>query len=394
MSQQLISRSPDLKRLRDEGYHLEIRQTFLVIHDVPYLGADRAVRRGTLVCSMALAGEATTTPDDHTMHFAGDLPHDHQGQPLSRIIANSGPQVMADGLQVDHYFSSKPLGGTNYPDYYAKVTTYVTILESQAQAIDPSATARTHPVLVDDEPDSVFRYSDNASSRAGISVITDKLRLSRLAIVGLGGTGSYVLDLVAKTPVNEIHLIDGDVFLQHNAFRTPGAALLEELQAKPLKVDYVAERYDPMRRNIIPHGVYLSEDNLDLLDEVDFVFICIDAGDAKRLIVDRLEAAGTTFIDVGIGVQARGDQLGGIVRTTLSRADRREDPRSQIGFAPPHADDVYEQNIQVADLNALNATLAVIRWKKHFGFYQDFDDEHTSLYTIDGNQLTNLGASA
>jgi hypothetical protein len=31
------------------------------------------------------------------------------------------------------------------------------------------------------------------------------------------------LDFVAKTPVEEIHLFDSDVFLQHNAFRAPGA---------------------------------------------------------------------------------------------------------------------------------------------------------------------------
>jgi hypothetical protein len=37
---------------------------------------------------------------------------------------------------------------------------------------------------------------------------------------GLGGTGSYILDLVSKTPVNEILLFDSDDFLQHNAFRS------------------------------------------------------------------------------------------------------------------------------------------------------------------------------
>ena len=53
--------------------------------------------------------------------------------------------------------------------------------------------------------------------------------------MGLGGTGSYVLDLVAKTPVWEIHLFDGDAFLQHNAFRSPGAPSLDELEAQPPK---------------------------------------------------------------------------------------------------------------------------------------------------------------
>jgi hypothetical protein len=41
------------------------------------------------------------------------------------------------------------------------------------------------------------------------------------------------------------------------------------------------------------------------------------------------------------------------------------------------------------DLNALNACLAVIRWKRLYGFYRDLEGEHHSLYTIDGNHLLN-----
>jgi tRNA A37 threonylcarbamoyladenosine dehydratase len=51
-----------------------------------------------------------------------------------------------------------------------------------------------------------------------------------------GGTGSYVLDFVAKTPVKEIHLFDGDIFDQHNAFRAPGAPSGEELEQRLKKV--------------------------------------------------------------------------------------------------------------------------------------------------------------
>jgi len=83
-------------------------------------------------------------------------------------------------------------------------------------------------VITTDEDESVFKYIDTASSRAGINVPTQKLELARIAIVGVGGTGSYVLDLVAKTPVKEIHLFDGDVFLSHNAFRAPSAASSDE----------------------------------------------------------------------------------------------------------------------------------------------------------------------
>jgi hypothetical protein len=49
----------------------------------------------------------------------------------------------------------------------------------------------------------------------------------------------------------------------------------------------------------------------------------------------------------------------------------------------------YSTNIQIAELNALNAALAVIKWKKLAGFYQDLDFEHHCSYTIGGNMLRN-----
>ena len=68
-----------------------------------------------------------------------------------------------------------------------------------------------------------------------------------MAIVGLGGTGSYILDFLAKTPVQHIHLFDGDRFLQHNAFRSPGAPSLEELQEELSKVGWFQRIYSRMR---------------------------------------------------------------------------------------------------------------------------------------------------
>ena len=62
---------------------------------------------------------------------------------------------------------------------------------------------------------------------------------------------------------------------------------------------------------------------------------------------------------------------------------------SHVSMFDTDVEDEYGQNIQVADLNALNAVLAVIRWKKHLGFYSDFDQEHHTTYTIDGNLLLN-----
>jgi hypothetical protein len=240
MSQLLISRSPDLKRLRDEGYDLEVKANHLLVNGVPYVNARQEVRRGTLVSELTLAGGVTTKPGTHVALFVGEHPCNKDGSEIAQIKHSTSNQDMGNGLVVNHSFSNKPKGG--YPDYYAKMTRYVDIISSPARAIDPSgagrpvdraagrkaaeglllpATAKNFSPVPPGEEESVFHYFDTASSRAGITAVTAKLALGTVGIVGLGGTGSYVLDLVAKTPVRKIHLFDGDRMLNHNAFRAP-----------------------------------------------------------------------------------------------------------------------------------------------------------------------------
>jgi hypothetical protein len=224
MSQRPISRSRDLSDLRDEGYDLEVRSGCLLVKNIPYVNSRKEIKRGILVIKLVLADDQTGKPDTHVAYFSGEYPCNEDGTPIEKIRAGSGAQSLAEGVTIEHTFSAKPKPADAYPDYYAQVTTYVAILSGPAQRIDPDATAKTHPLVVpgadDDEP---FNYLDTASSRAGIVAATRKLALDKIAIVGIGGTGSYVLDLIAKTPVRHIHLFDGDTFFQHNAFRSPGS---------------------------------------------------------------------------------------------------------------------------------------------------------------------------
>ena len=63
--------------------------------------------------------------------------------------------------------------------------------------------------------------------------------------------------------------------------------------------------------------------------------------------------------------------------------------RSRVSFEDAPGEDDYNRNIQIADLNALNAALAVIKYKKLFGFYRDLKSEHHSQLSIDTNLLLN-----
>lgn len=391
MSPKLISRSVDLSRLCAEGYCIATRGGYLLVKEVPYVDNEKQVRRGTLVAKLVLAGDEVSVPDTHTIHFIGSYPYNADGTPIEKFRCNSDTKTLCDGVTVNHQFSAKPKPENRYDSYYHQVTTYCSILGAPAAEIDPTATARCFaPIVPDEEEESPFHYLDTASSRSEIAAISKKLAIGKVAIVGLGGTGAYVLDLVAKTPIREVHLFDKDRFLSHNAFRGPGAPSIEELRAKPLKVEYFAAIYSKMHRGIIPHPVHIGNENIDLLRGIDFVFLSIDDGLAKRFIIRELEDFGISFVDVGMGLYVGDDALGGLVRVTTSTPDQRDHFRSLVPLADGDGQNEYSQNIQVADLNAMNATMAVIKWKKLLGFYMDFQHECQSTYGIEVQLLTRV----
>jgi hypothetical protein len=390
MSRRLIDRSPDLKRLRDEGYDVEAVNGFVIVRDVPYLNSNCQVKRGTVISSLTLTGDVTTRPDTHVALFAGEYPCHADGKPIERIRHGDNNTRICDGLTASFSFSAKPKPLGYYENYYDKLSTYVDIVSGPVHVVDSAATAKTFPVVDGDGDDSVFKYADTASSRAEITAISRRLEGSKVAILGLGGTGSYVLDLVAKTPVKEIHLFDGDTFLQHNAFRAPGAASTAELAEKMSKVHYFERIYSKMRSGIVPHAEYATAEKIGQLAGLNFVFLCME-GKAKRGIIQELEKLDLPFVDVGMGIYVAGNALGGIVRTTTSTPNRREHVwnSQRIPFSNGAERNEYDKNIQIADLNALNAALAVIKWKKLLGFYVDQEHEHYSTYAIGGNDVDN-----
>lgn len=387
-TRRLVRDSDDLTRLVNEGCAIRIESGHLLVDDVPFVTSQRQVQRGTMICPLDTQGNSTAKPQNHVMWFAGGVPCDKHGNELTSLVIGQGPFPMTSAVVADCQFSQKP-SADGYANYYDKVVTYVRLVAGHAQALQPGVTATTFKPVATDEDESVFRYMDTASSRAGIGVHTDKLALAKVAIVGLGGTGAYLLDQLAKLPITELHLYDGDIFATHNAFRAPGAASIEELNARPLKVYYHATRYDPLRRGIYPHPVYVTAGNVDELLDMDFVFLSMDPNEHKKLIVDRLNDSQVPFVDTGIGVMANPAGLGGLVRVTTSLPEKRGHIDDGHLISYTGGDDDYETNIQVAELNALAAVLAVIAFKKKFGFYRDDEHELHSLFTIDGNDIVN-----
>lgn len=386
MSIQLIDRNEDISRLKNDGYCTAIVNNNLVVKGIPYVNKDRKILFGTIYCPLTLSGETLLPPADHTVRFVGEHPCDQLGNENNSYVNCPQLNQLSEDIIGKFYFSSKPDNG-NYPDYYTKMKRYVELLSSPAKSIDPSISAQKFDYNEYCE-ESVFKYPDTNSARAGISIIADGIKKQKIAIVGLGGTGSYVLDLVCKTPVKQISLFDGDDLLNHNAYRTPGAVTLEELKERPSKVTYLKQKYSGFRDGIVENDFFLDETNVTLLEGHDFVFLAIDKADAKKVIIDYLLTSKIPFVDLGMGISVVNNSLRGTIRKTLITPDN-QNYLGKIAMEKTNDNGVYSQNIQIAELNALNAILGVITWKKLYGFYLSDEIYRNSIFILDEEVLSN-----
>lgn len=386
MLQRLLDHSEDLRKLVEEGYELEVKGTLVLVHHIPYVTKSQSVEYGSLVTNLMLNGNKTIRPSDHTIWFTGSLPCNKDGSEITSIIWQRAGKQLGNGVRVNCGFSNKPPQG--YSDYYQKFKRYIEIISAPALSLDPTVVVQTYRVK-EGKDDDVFRYRDTNSSKAGICALTEKLQAHKIAIIGLGGTGSYILDYMSKVPVQQISLFDGDSFLQHNAFRAPGAATEQELDQCMYKVEYLSNKYQNIHSKVCPYAKYITDDNVHVLSEYNFVFISMDSNSDKKVIVDFLLQKNIPFVDTGIGLELVEGKLIGQIRTSSIHGKQKAWADKYIPMGDDKEDNLYKSNIQIVELNALNAAFAVIEYKKYFGFYQDIRDNIQTIYSINVGEVIN-----
>lgn len=381
MSTKPTNPSEDLQRLINDGYSVFVENNCLVIRDIPYLDELKTVHEdGVLFDAYPKA--------DHTFRFSR-VPHTTEGKELHVAGKING----WNGFDAKSHLSFKKSDGKSqldYTDHFDKVTYYINVIEAQAKSIKPNVCARKYrPVDTSKVSDVPFQYQDLNSSRAGINHINEKLKNQKIAIIGVGGTGSYVLDLVSKSHVAEIHIYDDDMFHTHNAFRAPSAANKKILDKPIQKVKYLHKIYSHVHKGINVHNYRVTPEIIDSeFNDYDFVFICIDANEQKKGILLKLVEKNMSFIDSGIAVDEVDGSLTGTIRLTTVTTDKNDHIDQRI-HCEDGGDNVYSSNIQIVELNALNATLAVIKWKRMLGFYHNHESEHHSTYMFNCNSLSN-----
>lgn len=369
MSNTPLALDSSVNQLQQDGYYVTLLPGHVVINNIPYVTPTGNVSEGKLIIAVTLSGDVVSV-GDHQIEFMGEFPHTANGVKLDNILSeNITSNQLSDGIVSNYRFSNKPSSNEVLDDCYKKFKHYESLICREAQVINPKATARIFKPI-DTVDETVFKYADTNVTRAGITEQADRFRQYKVAIIGLGGTGSYVLDKVVKTAVADIHIFDGDVYENHNAFRAPGAATIDDLKQRQAKVAYYHKLYDAMRIGIHTHPYYVTAENVTELDGFDFVFLCIDSGPSRKIIAEYLRSRNIPFIDTGIELSNRSDTnlLEATTRTLLVTAESPEDVMDYLSFGDID-DNLYSSNIQIAEINDLNACQAVIEWKKYVRFY-------------------------
>jgi hypothetical protein len=387
---ELASHNDDIRRLLEKGFALRYDSEYLAVRDIPYLDAQKALRVGAIVTKLVFVDKVHVQQQDHQVFFAGSVPHGLDGQPVPNLGGGATPLTLTKtDVIVERSFSNKPESG-RFPDFYAKIEHYLNLVGGPAMSlhnVNPYTFRVDHDVVAD----SVFKFRDTLTSRAEIGDLATVFKNEVIAIIGLGGTGCYVLDFMVKTPVNEIRGFDGDFYYVHNAYRSPGH--LDEVDLRQAKAAVYTRRYDNFRHNLKLEQKYIDGSSAADLAGVTFAFVCVDKGSARAEIFDLLIRMGIPFIDVGMGLNRQEHALAGTLRATYYPADKAAQVRDmQLAELADHPDDIYRAQVQISELNAMNACLAVMRYKQLRGFYLEkqapfhmlFDTAELKLFRQEG----------
>jgi hypothetical protein len=382
MYHKLVSHNDDIKRLVEKGYAIAFDSNYLVVRDIPYLDKALSLKWGAFVVKLVFTTNDIVKLEDHQVFFAGTPPYNQDGTPVANLNPRSASLSLSDkssDINVALQLSNKPSNG--FADFFEKIESYATLIGGPAMekfGVSP-LTYRAPPQ--ENEEDSVFLLHDSLTSRAEIGELSRKLQDDVVAVIGLGGTGAYVLDYLVRTPVRELRCFDPDDYHVHNAFRSPGRVDGTELAKK--KAEVYRDRYQSFRKGLSFYATHIDQDSAELMERVTFAFVCVDKGSSRAGIFDLLMSLSIPYIDVGMDLRKIEAGLTGLIRTTYYPKDKAKWVRDK-GLADLSDSNagLYRSHIQIGELNALNAAMAVIRFKQLRGFYADEENQYQILMGV------------
>ena len=373
------------------GFSVKVEANVVRAEGVPCLLADGVVGTCTIEKSYNPTSRKPTNQlggADHAVRITVDEEGD-------------GLVYNANGTPIGHYIGGDGKTWSNIsirkgsPDSPEEDESTSDLIHRYAKQIVGAVSAAGYPETAFLKMQDPFKIPNTFEARAAVGLVQGRIRDQRIAIIGLGGTGAYVLDLVAKTPVQEIHLLDADDVDWHNLLRAPGAPTTEEVesmrQGRLRKVDYFHSKYTSLREGIYVHAVRV--DNLPTFREflmahrIDYAFVCIDQlpeCDSPRqdIVYCALNEAAVPFIDSGVSLSVEDSVVSGAVATSAYDAGsvrwKEAIPNARVeGNVPGY------RNVQLPEVNALAASLAVMEWRRRTGQYVSKSDSFLHKFRLE-----------
>ena len=140
------------------------------------------------------------------------------------------------------------------------------------------------------------------------------LRSLRIAVVGCSGTGSFVVEMLARMGVGTLVLVDPDVIERRNLNRIVNSTSEDARQKRP-KVLSLQEAVIAMETGtqvqVFQHDL-LNAEIVRALAACDLLFGCVDSADGRDLLNRISTFYLVPLIDVGVRIDA--DGLGGVTQ--------------------------------------------------------------------------------
>lgn len=115
----------------------------------------------------------------------------------------------------------------------------------------------------------------------------NKLKNANIAVIGIGGVGSFCVEALARSGINNITLIDNDIVDITNINRQ---LIADTTTVGKLKVEVMKERILKINpnANVTIFPVFLNEDNISSLisKNYDYVIDCIDNIKSKIALIE------------------------------------------------------------------------------------------------------------
>jgi len=153
------------------------------------------------------------------------------------------------------------------------------------------------------------RYSRNATSIDPVDQI--QLLGSAVAVVGIGGLGGWLSEMLARIGVGTLRLIDGDQFEDGNLNRQ---LFSDESHSAHSKTEVAVERLSNVNSSITVDGrsVVLTEENGSaLLSDCDVVADCLDLIRTRFVLENAAWALGIPLVTAAVA--GRSGQVGTIL---------------------------------------------------------------------------------